>query len=240
VQFTVTAHADAMRARASDLGAALGALGLAGASLASPPLALLLLALLAANAAISAREFRLKPLLAPGVAAVVVYAFVGLAGAIGLVFVWRLAADARWSVKTAQNLAASAGRPKETSARALAHAWATPLHGLALVAYTAPHMVAGLPLDLPPMPAWVPLCTGAVALFMVFDWALRRAAEWRLGELAPAPAAHLLAHHALFALAFGMTLDVSAGLVAMAAWRLLHAAPLPGLRRAQPSFTAVP
>jgi hypothetical protein len=96
-------------------------------------------------------------------------------------------------------------------------------------------MIAGLPLDLPHVPAWVPLALGALAAGAFFDWALARAADWRLGELAPSPAAHLLAHHAVFLLAFGLGLDVSAGIVMLMAWRLAHAAPL-----RQASFTAVP
>jgi hypothetical protein len=106
---------------------------------------------------------------------------------------------------------------------------------LALVAFTSPHMVAGLPLDLPHVPVWIPLGMGAIAALAFFDWGLRRAADWRLGELAVAPAAHLLTHHAIFLAAFGLTLDVSAGIAALLAWRLAHAAPL-----RQPSFTAVP
>jgi len=106
---------------------------------------------------------------------------------------------------------------------------------LTLVAFTAPHMVAGLPLDLPHVPAWVPVAVGVIAVGAIFDWGLRRAADWRLGELATAPALHLLTHHAIFLVAYGLTLDVSAGIAAMAAWRLAHAAPL-----RQASFTAVP
>jgi hypothetical protein len=126
-------------------------------------------------------------------------------------------------------------RPAETTKRALAHAWLTPLFGLSVVAYTAPHLVAGLPLDLPHAPIWVPILVGGAAGISVFDWALRRAAEARLGELATGPAAHLLAHHCLFLLAFGLTLNVSAGVVALIAWRLAQAGPT-----AQANFTAVP
>jgi hypothetical protein len=86
-------------------------------------------------------------------------------------------------------------------------------------------MIAGLPLDLPHAPFWIPLAFGVIAAGAVFDWGLRRAADWRLGELAAAPALHLLTHHAVFLLAFGLTLDVSAGVVALMAWRLAHAAP---------------
>ncbi len=203
------------------------ALGAGGLALLAPPLALLALAALAARTLMRAEAVRLDlPALAgPVVAALIVGAFVGLAGAIGVLFVWRLIADARWSAGEAKRLAAAAGRPAETTFKALLHAWLTPLYGLALVAYTAPHMIAGLPLDLPHVPVWVPLGVGSLAAVTLFDWGLRRAADWRLGELAGAPAAHLLTHHAIFLAAFGFGLDVSAGIVALAAWRLAHAAP---------------
>lgn len=217
--------------------AMLAALAIGGVSVLSAPAALLALALLAANALVHARRLRLTPLAGPLVAMLVVYAFSGMVAAVGLLLVWRILSDARWSLAHARDLAVAAGRPLEAKPGALIHAWATPLFGLAMVAYTAPHMVAGLPLDLPDVPLLIPLAVGATAATLVFDWAVRRAADWRLGELATAPAAHLLWHHILFVLAFGVTLDVSAGIVAMAAWRLLHAAPLP---RAQASLTAVP
>jgi hypothetical protein len=206
-------------------------------ALIAPPAALLVVAALGAHALMRRETPRvdLVALAGPGFAALIVGAFVGLAGAIGVLFVWRLIADARWSIREAQRLALAAGRPAEAGLKSLAHAWATPLFGLSLVAYTAPHMIAGLPLDLPHAPFWIPLAFGVIAAGAVFDWGLRRAADWRLGELAAAPALHLLTHHAVFLLAFGFMLDVSAGIVALMAWRLVHAAPL-----RQPSFTAVP
>lgn len=204
------------------------ALGAGALALVAPPVALLALAGLGAHALMRADAVRidLAALAGPIVAALVVGAFVGLAGAIGVLFVWRLIADTRWSIAEAKRLAAAAGRPTETMPKALAHAWLTPLYGLALVAYTAPHMIAGLPLDLPHVPIWVPLGIGSLAAGLLFDWALRRLADWRLGEFAAAPAAHLLSHHAIFLLAFGFNFDVSAGVVASIAWRLARAAPL--------------
>lgn len=215
------------------------ACALGAVSMLAPHAALLLLAALGAFVLMHARlaQFDLAALAGPGLAALLVGAFAGLAGAIGLLFIWRLASDARWSVNEARRLTAAAGRPEGAKARALAHAWASPLFGLALVAYTAPHMVAGLPLDLPHIPVWAVLIVGALAALLVFDWALKCAADWRLGELAAAPAAHLLAHHVMFILAFGLMIDVSAGIVAMIAWRLAHAG---AQRLNQPSFTAVP
>jgi hypothetical protein len=199
------------------------AIGAGAAALLAPAAALLLVGLLSAVALMRARAPRLElgPLLGPGFAALLVGAFVGLEGAIGMLFVWRLFADARWSVREAARLAAASGR--ETTWRSLVHAWTTPLYGLTVVAFTAPHSVAGLPLDLPHVPLAAVLIAGALAAAAVFDWAIRCAADWRLGELARAPAAHLLAHHLVFVLAFGLMLDVSAGIVALIAWRLAHA-----------------
>lgn len=202
-------------------------------ALASPPLALGALALLGVRAIArsSTPRINLASCLGPAIAAFVVGAFVGLAGAIGVIFVWRVFADAKWSLAAARTPA------REPRAPLLdAQAWLTPFFGVCVVAYTAPHMVAGLPLDLPHVPFWVPLGVGVLALASVLDWALRRAVDWRLGELARAPAEHMLSHHLLFVLALGVGLDVSAGIVALVAWRLASAAtPQP-----QASFTAVP
>ena len=213
------------------------ALSAGAVALIAPPAALLIVAALGAHTLMRRPTLRvdLVSLAGPAFATLIVGAFVGLAGAIGVLFVWRLISDTRWSVREAQRLAHAAGRPVEAGWKSLAHAWATPVYGLSLVAYTAPHMIAGLPLDLPHVPFWIPLMFGVIAAGAVFDWGLRRAADWRLGELAAAPALHLLTHHAVFLLAFGFMMDVSAGVVALMAWRLTHAAPL-----RQPSFTAVP
>lgn len=225
------------RAATPALPAAIVAFAAGGLALLSPAAALLALAVLAVRALIRAPATKLDliGIAGPLMAALLVGAFVGLAGGIGVIFVWRLFADVRWSIREAQCAALAAGRPGETAGAAIAHAWLTPLYGLSIVAFTAPHMVAGLPLDLPHVPLWVPLLVGALAVGSLFDWGLRRAADWRLGELTPAPTLHLLAHHALFIAAYGCGLDVSAGLVAMIAWRLACAA-----SARQASFTAVP
>lgn len=223
------------------------ALSAGALALIAPPLALLALAMLGARALMQAKapHINFAELAGPVLATIAVGAVVGLAGAVGVLFAWRVIADARWSVNEAQRLALAAGHPGETTRLSLAHAWLTPLYGLTLVAFTSPHLIAGLPLDLPHVPAIVTWGAGLIALGGVFDWALKRAADWRLGDVAPAPAIHLLTHHALFVLAFGLTLDVSAGIVATLAWRLVHAAPFsapfalsPGASQA--SLTAVP
>lgn len=221
-----------------------GALGAAIAigalALASPPIALLALAALAARALLRAEQapaLNIAALAGPALAACVVGSFVGLAGAVGVLFVWRLQADVRWSLGEAARLARADARPAQATWRALAHGWMIPAYGLALVAYTSPHVIAGLPLDLPHVPVWAPAIAGAVALVCVGDWLLRRAADWRLGEVSVATSVQMLTHHALFLLAFGTMFDLSAGIVAMAAWRLLHAAPF---TRSHASLTAVP
>lgn len=198
------------------------ALGAGATALVAPAAALLVVALLGARALARGESLQFQPaaLAGPALAALVVGALVGFSAGIGVLFVWRLFSDARWSAAEAARLARAAGRHEEAAPLALVHVWLTPLFGLTLVAYTAPHMVAGLPLDLPHLPLWAPLVAGGAALGALFDWGLRRAADWRLDELAGAPAAHLLAHHAVFVLAFGAGLDVSAGIVALAAWRL--------------------
>jgi hypothetical protein len=212
----------------------IAAIGAGATALIAPPVALLLLGVMGAFALMRADAPRLDlgAMIGPAFAALIVGACVGLDGAIGVIFVWRLFADARWSTREAARLAEASGRISETTWRSLLHAWTTPLYGLMVVAFTAPHMVAGLPLDLPHIPLWAVLIAGALAAMAVFDWALKRAADWRLGELAGAPAAHLLAHHAVFVVAFGLMIDVSAGIVALVAWRLAHALPALRLSRA--------
>lgn len=214
------------------------ALSAGAAALLWPPLSLLVLALLGARVLMRGDvRIDFAPMAGPIVATLIVGAFVGLAGAIGVLFVWRMVADTNWSVAEAKRLAMAAGRPAETQFKALAHAWATPLYGVTIVAFTAPHMIAGLPLDLPHVPYYVPLAAGVLAAGAFFDWGLRRAADWRLGELAAAPAAHLLTHHIVFVLAFGLMIDVSAGVVMLLAWRMAHAAPI-GARVFRPALPA--
>jgi hypothetical protein len=199
------------------------AIVIGGLSLLAPVLAIGALAFLGVRALARAQAIRLdaNALMPPALAALVVGSWVGLAGAVGVLFIWRIYADCRWSIATARRLAPAV---KPEALRTQIHAWLTPLFGVCVVAYTAPHMVAGLPLDLPHVPAWVPLAAGILAVAALFDWALRQAVDWRLGELARAPAAHLATHHAMFALAFGFGVDVSAGVTALVAWRLAHAA----------------
>ncbi len=232
---TSTPNSDAAASRS--LGALTLAVSVGACALLYPPLAVLALAALAARALMSGAGVRLDAALfvGPLALAIAIGALFGLAPGVGVFFACRLFIDARWSVREATRLAQLSGRPKETGFAALAHAWLTPAYGLALVAYTAPHMIAGLPLDLPHVPFLLPLVAAGLAAGATFDWGLRRMADWRLGELATAPAAHLLSHHILFLTAFGLTLDVSAGIAALIAWRLAHAAPV-----RQANFTAVP
>jgi hypothetical protein len=222
------------------VGALIAAIAVGAVALLSPPIALLVLAALAARVLLRAEQapnFNIAALAGPALAACVVGSFVGLAGAIGALFVWRMQADARWSLNEAARLARANGRPSQATWRSLAHGWMIPGFGLALVAFTSPHVIAGLPLDLPHVPVWVPIVAGGVAIIALADWLLRRAADWRLGEISIAPTAHMLTHHAMFLLAFSAMLDLSAGIVALAAWRLVHAAPF---KAAQASLTAVP
>lgn len=202
------------------------ALGVGALSMIAPVLALGAISVIGVRALTRARALRFdaRALMAPTLAALFVSSYAGLAGAVGVIFLWRIYADCRWSIDAAARLNNSA---KPQTWRAQAHAWLTPLCGVCVVAYTAPHMVAGLPLDLPHLPFWVPVLAAALAVGAIFDWALRQAVDWRLGELARAPAAHMATHHLMFALAFGCTIDVSAGIVAMIAWRLTHAAMQP-------------
>src|SRR4029077_1658178 len=77
-------------------------------ALVSPPAALLILACLATRALMRAEDaprFDLIVFVGPALAACVVGAFAGLAGAVGVLFVWRLQGDVRWSLGEARRLA---------------------------------------------------------------------------------------------------------------------------------------
>ena len=217
--------------------AACAAIGVGALSMASPSAACLALAIFAALALMFSQiDVRaLRSLIGPAAAAVLVSALWGWDGALGLLLVWRIVADTRWSAGELRRLQAQHTDSVDDGAR-IAHLWATPLFSAAYVAHTAPHLVLGLPLDLPHLPLWAPLAIGVIAALFVIDWGVRQAAQWRLSGLATAPFAHAFTHHALFLAAFVIAPDLSGGVLAMAAWRLAHALP----RRTQASFTAVP
>lgn len=217
--------------------AACAAIGVGAFSVVSPSAAYLALAIFAALVLMFAQvDVRaLRSLIGPAAAAILIGALWGWDGALGLLLVWRIVADARWSASELRRLQAQHGDCVDRGAR-VAHLWATPLFGAAFVAHTAPHLVLGLPIDLPHLPLWAPLSIGVIAALLVIDWGVRQAAQWRLTDLAMAPVAHALTHHALFLAAFAIAPDLSSGVLAMAAWRLAHALP----RRVQASFTAVP
>src|SRR5262249_43534090 len=132
---------------------ALAAAFAAGAlALLSPLIALLVVGVLGARVLLrveQAPRFNIAILAGPALAACIVGSFVGLAGAVGVLFVWRLQADVRWSVSEARKLALASGRSGQATWRSLAHGWTTPAYALALVAFSSPHVIAGLPLDLP-------------------------------------------------------------------------------------------
>lgn len=201
-----------------------------------PPGALLVLAVLAARAIVAGLgRVSIIDIVAPCVAAAAVAACVSPAAGIGALFVWRLIADSRWSIAEEARLSSIAG----VAAASRVSLVLTPAFGLAMVAYSAPHMLAGLRLDLPHLPLWAPMVLGGFALAGLFDWALRCGADVRLGVFALRPATHQAAHHLLFLAAYGAAHDVTAGLAAMIAWRLAHAQPRLRLSRSA-SVAATP
>ncbi|MDX2237855.1 MAG: hypothetical protein NW203_09865 [Hyphomonadaceae bacterium] len=215
--------------------------GVAGlACLASPAASIALLAALAALITMHASSLRiadaLRALAPPGAAAIAVGLTWGWDGALGVIMLWRLFEDARWSAGEARRLQRLNGERVDRGLRA-AHLWLTPAFAAALIAHTAPHLFIGLPLDLPHAPAIAPMLFGAAAMLALIDWAIRQATDWRLGAFDAASAAHSAAHHGVFLLAYVASPDLSAGAMAMIAWRLAHALPSRGV---QASFTAVP
>src|SRR5262249_52733376 len=86
----------------------------------APMAAVLVLAVPAARTLIQSNDLRLDAyaLVGPLLAAVLVGLVVGPAGGMGVLFVWRLQADTRWSVGETTRLANISGRPSETTPRA--------------------------------------------------------------------------------------------------------------------------
>ena len=207
----------------------MAALAVGAVSLFSPPLAVLGLALLAARVLFGGESVRIDwlTLIGPALAALIVGLFFGLPGAIGDAL--RVAAVRRHALEHRRSNAPCRALPdvlRKRHCKALAHAWMTPLFGLMLVAYTAPHMIAGLPLDLPHVPVWLVIGVGILAAGAVFDWGLQRAADWRLANSPKRPRRTSSSTTLSSCVAFGLMIDVSAGVVMLIAWRLAHAAPL--------------
>ncbi|MBI1187411.1 MAG: hypothetical protein GC206_08805 [Alphaproteobacteria bacterium] len=203
------------------------------AGLASPALAALCAAAALSFAlARGALAFDLRGVAGPALAMLIVGVAWGLGAAVGAFFVWRVLADAGWSAQEGQRLARVAGRAERGLKRA--HYFATPVLALAVAAYTAPHLLLGLPLDLPHAPLIAPLVFGFAAAAMLFDWGMRRLTDWRLGVRDGGTVRHAAAHHVLFLAAYVASPDLSAGVMAMIVWRLAR-----GETR-YANFTAVP
>ncbi|MGE0829063.1 MAG: hypothetical protein AB7O04_06905 [Hyphomonadaceae bacterium] len=203
-------------------GAFVAACAALGLGLLAPPLALLSVAAALAFALLARAgapaKIDWRALAGPLFAAALVGAFWGFDGAMGALFVWRVWADARWSVREARRLGAA------ESGLAAAHWWTTPALGVAIAAYSAPHVLLGLPLDLPHAPLAAPLIAGAAAMIAFGDWAINRLTQWRLGAAASAATPHALAHHGVFLAAYALSPDISAGLAALIVWRLVLSA----------------
>jgi hypothetical protein len=193
--------------------------------LASPALAALAaagaFAIVLARGGVAIDRAALNGLAGPALAMLIAGAAWGGDAAVGVFFVWRVVDDARWSARAGGRLAQVSGRVERGLARA--HYAATPALGLAVAAYSAPHVLLGLPLDLPHAPLIAPLAVGAIAAWALFDWAMRRLADWRLGADDAGATRHALTHHGLFLAAYVASPDISAGLLAMAVWRMSEA-----------------
>ncbi|MBI1250658.1 MAG: hypothetical protein GC189_04215 [Alphaproteobacteria bacterium] len=173
--------------------------------------------------------------MAPPLAACVLVGLLwGWDGALGLFLLWRMFVDARWSVRAVRFAQAAHGATVERHGRG-AHLWLTPALCAVWVAFTAPHALFGMQLDLPHAPIWALAAIAGITAIAILEWAVRQAALWRLGDLAHEPAIRAAAHHAMFLFAFLLLPDLSSAVLAMIAWRVFSAATV-----SYPSLTAVP
>jgi hypothetical protein len=189
-------------------------------ALIAPALGLLVLAALAALALTRPHQpvaWRLGAFEICGLVAVISAAVAaGLAGATGAAFVWFVADAARACLRDARGIGAGAhGFRGERVAVFLAAGFA-----ILMVAASAPHVVMGLPLDLPHPPANLIVLVGVAYSLAVADWLLRVLARWRLGEGALAPAMDAACFHMLLLIGFVASSDASAGLAALMAYRM--------------------
>jgi hypothetical protein len=213
----------AQREQLAAAGAALVALAV---SLAAPIAGLLVLAGLVAAALMSNRP---RPSWRPDRLAwggLIVAAAAGVAagapGFVGGLFCWFLADSARAAVRRSAIYAGAA--PPRLSER-LPLILVAVFVGL-LVAAAAPHVVMGLPLDLPHPPLALIIAAGVAYALTAVDWLVRILARWRLGESRPSQVAADAAFHAVVLAGFVVSNDVSAGVVALTAYRLTLAVSL--------------
>lgn len=178
----------------------------------------------------------------------------GLPGAMGAAFTW-LMVDSIRSV-FAQSVRVGQMEPGGDGRNLLRlHLVLVPLFGFSLVAAAAPHVLLGLPLDLPHPPVGVVIALGVITILVCAEAVLRGLTRWRLGEPRWLAAAHDMSWLVLILVAFVLAGDLSAGVMGLIAFRLAFLAdlrlpaphdvrealeslkPQPAL---QPSFTAVP
>jgi hypothetical protein len=139
----------------------------------------------------------------------------GLAGAVGALFCWYVVDAARQQARVSR--ATTAGT--QTRSEAL-HLWLAAMFAILIVAASAPHMVMGVPLDLPRPPSQLIIAAGLAYSIAVVDWIVRALARWRLGENPWAAFTGEAALHLALLTAFAICADVSAGVTGLVAYRL--------------------
>lgn len=217
---------NASPAQRDSLAAAGAALVALAVSMAAPVAGLLVLAGLVAAALMSNRPvaaWRPDRLAWGGLmVAAAAGAAAGAPGFVGGLFCWFLADSARAAVRRSAVFAGAA--PQRISER-LPLMCVAAFAGL-LVAAAAPHVVMGLPLDLPHPPMALIVAAGVAYALTAVDWLVRILARWRLGESRPSQTAADASFHAVILAGFVLSNDVSAGVVALIAYRLTLAIPL--------------
>ncbi|MFZ4121037.1 MAG: hypothetical protein ACOYKM_05170 [Caulobacterales bacterium] len=178
----------------------------------------------------------------------------GIPGAMGAAFTW-LMVDSIRSV-FAQSVRVGQMEPGGYGRNLLRlHLILLPVFAFSLVAAAAPHVLLGLPLDLPHPPVVAVIALGLMTILACAEVLLRGLTRWRLGEPRWLAAAHDMSWLVLILVAFILASDISAGVMGLIAFRLAFLADLrlPAPREVreaieglkpqptlQPSFTAVP
>ncbi len=227
------------------LGAAAGVLAARAPQTAAPLLvAVVLLALARVHAAGGPSRAQIVAALAGAALLGAAWAGFGPGAAIVVALAWRWAAIAGGAASVARLYdARAAGKGVDAPGLAQAQFWLLPLWGAAHHAAGAPISLFTLTLPALGAPhglaASVAVLAGIIALTGLGLWAVRRLAEWRLGEVAGPHTLYVCVCQAMFALGFLVSPDLGAGLIGLEIWRGSQELALARLRR-QPSFTAVP
>ena len=146
----------------------------------------------------------------------------GGAGALGGALLWFVLDAVRASAARGRMLAAAEAPGQAVRRRA--HLWLLAAFAISVVAIRSPHVLLGLPVEIPHPPAALAAALGAALALSIVDWLVRELADWRLGEPRWVSGLNDVATLVAILAAFVLIDDVSAGVMGVLALRLARPA----------------